>query len=36
VITLAFVFTPIFWEVSWLSYPLVARVLGRRKSRDSE
>lgn len=33
-ITIPFaIFTPLLWEAAWFAYPLVARVLGRRKEK---
>ena len=29
-ITLFFIFTPILWEISWLAYPLVLRLVKKR------
>jgi uncharacterized membrane protein len=35
-ITLFFIFTPILWEASWLSYPLVVKMLKKRaQKRDA-
>lgn len=31
IITLPFSFTPILWEVSWLSYPVIVKLLRRRR-----
>ena len=33
-ITIPFaIFTPLLWEAAWFSYPVVARILGRRKEK---
>jgi len=32
VFTLLFVFTPILWELSWLSYPVAVKILSRQKT----
>jgi uncharacterized membrane protein len=34
-ITIPFCFTPIFWECAWLSYPIVHRLLKRRRREPS-
>lgn len=34
--TIPFAFTPVFWEVAWLSYPVMVRLLRRRRWRHND
>ena len=34
-VTIPFIFTPTFWEISWLSYLLIVPLLGRREVRKN-